>query len=123
LEDVASLITFHGSSLLQQVWIPGFTESYGLRKLRGGQGLEAVPLPAARAAVGNTVQAFNMARASNSEAWHIGICAERAYLFFRRHQREDVVNASFDRQIRILKWILILLTPSQACGQQNESKV
>src|ERR1700727_3129544 len=68
LKNIAGFIAFDGRGLLQQIGIPGFTESYGLRKLRGRQRLEAAPLPPPRAAVGNTVQTFDVSRAANSQA-------------------------------------------------------
>jgi len=115
-------IAFDRRRFLQQIRIPGFTESNGLRKLRSRQRLKAAPLPAARAAVGNAVQTLDVSRTVNSQAWNIGRRAERADLFFQGHQGEDVADSSFNGQVRILERIRILLSPSEARGQQNEGK-
>src|ERR1700733_5928398 len=80
-----------------------------------GNGFLARPSPPPRAPVGKSVQTFDVSRAANSQARHIRSRAERADLFFRAHQREDVIDASFNGQAWILKRVLILLSPGQAC--------
>jgi len=56
------------------------------------QRLEAAPFPPARAAVSNTVQTIDVSRAANSQTRYIRSRAERADLFFRAHQPEDVID-------------------------------
>jgi len=84
--------------------------------LRGGQRLEAVALPAAGATIGNAVQTLDVTGAANSKTRHVGARAERADFLVERHQREDVVDAGFNRQAGILKRVLILLSPREGGG-------
>ena len=122
LKDVAGLIAFDGCGFLEQIGIPGFAESDGLWKLRSRQRLQPAPLPATRAAIGYAVQTLDVSGAVNSQALDIGRRAERADLFFQRHQGEDVVDASLNGQVRILEGIRIRLSPSEARGQRNEGE-
>ena len=120
LKNVTRFVAFDRRCLLQQVRIPSLTQANRLRKLRGWVRLEAAPLPSARTSIGHTVQSLNVAGAVDAQPRNIRRGAERTDLFFRRHQREDVIDTSFNRQARILKRISIRLRRSEAHRQRDD---
>ena len=96
VENVARLPAFDRGGFLKEIRIPRFAEADGLRELRGGQRLEAVPFPSAGAAERHAVQPFEMARADDTEPRNIRIGTERRDFLFERHQRKNIVHARFD---------------------------
>jgi hypothetical protein len=66
------------------------------------------PAPFARTSLGQAVKTFQMATAFDSKSGHTRISAKAGYLFIQCHQRDDVIDSLFERQVRVLKWILIL---------------
>ena len=106
LENVACLVAFHAAGLANQLRVPRLAHADRLRELRGRD--RRRPSPSAGSAQRQAVQALHVARAVYAEARHTGIGAQAEDLFVHCHQRDDVAHPLLNRQIRVLKWILIL---------------
>ncbi len=114
LGDITRLVAFHAGGLLHNFRVPGFAHAGWLRKLGSGDRRQ---IALATAALDNAVNAFGTADITDAEARHAGLCAEDVDFLIDSHQGEDIVDALFGRQIRILERILILR--HRWCGQQG----
>ena len=83
--------------------------------MRGGDGLRAEI-----AFAHQTVQAFRSAGVGNVQARHGRTGGQAGELFIERHQRHDVIDALIERQLGILKGILVLrMERRKACQDQR----
>ena len=122
VENVSRFPAFERCDFLEQVGIPGFAETDGLRKLRGRKRLQAVAFPSAGAAERHAVQSFEMSGADDAQARHVGIGTERGDFFFGGHERKDVVDARFNGKIGILEWILVLRGFERGAGGEKQER-
>jgi hypothetical protein len=113
LEDVAGFVALDRGGLAEQLRIPGFAEPHGLRKLRRRDRFQVLAAPSTRAAKRDAVETFHVAGAVDAQARDTRVSAERCDLFLQRHQRKNVVDAGFCRQIGILERVPMMLRPCE----------
>src|ERR1700752_934914 len=104
LKNVASLVSFNLTCLSQYILIPGFTKPNTLWKRRRRNGLGSTPF--SWSTLSQSVNAFDVSACPDAESRHTRISMERRDLLLDRHQRKDVVNSLFDREVWVLKGIL-----------------
>src|SRR5947209_2848576 len=105
LKDVAGFITFDRGRLSYNVGVPRFAQANALRESRSGNRCRSTPLRGP--ALGQAMYAFHVAAASDSQPRHTRVRSQTGDLFIQRHQRKDVFDSFFDRQLEVLKRELI----------------
>src|SRR5882724_4427015 len=112
LKDVACFVTFNRSRLPHDIRIPCFVKTDALRKRRGGNRCRPTPFP--RPALRQAMNSFDVPAPFDSQTRHTRIRAQTRDLFIERQQRKDVVYPLINRQIGILKGVLVPRT--YLCG-------
>src|SRR5271170_3621292 len=68
------------------------------------------------------MQAFNVTGAENAQARNAGVGTQGGDFFLEGHQGKDVVDAWFDRQIGVLKRVLVLLREDGLCRREQKEE-
>src|SRR5579864_3004515 len=63
-----------------------------------------------------------MRGALNPETRHARVGAKGMDLLVQSHQRENAVDARLDRQVRVLKWIVVFLRPTSASRKKQRKR-
>src|ERR1044072_2367488 len=105
LKNVARFVAFDLSGLPQDLRIPGLAKPNSLWEGRRRDSLW--PAPFSWPTLRQTMNAFDVSTGLDTESRHAWICIETFDLLVDGHQREDVVDSLFDREIGILEGILL----------------
>jgi hypothetical protein len=100
---IARFVALNRGYLLDQRRIPGLAQASRLRKLRRENDREISALPASGTAESESVQAFNMTCAYDTEAWHAGICTQGDDLLLDCHVSEQVGDALLGGEMGVFK--------------------
>ena len=106
LKQIARLVTFHRASLAEHVWVPSFGHADGLGE--NGRGKGRMRRKITGSALGEAMKSFHVTHGLDAEARHAGTLAKERHFLIQRHQRNNVGDAHFLRQVRVLKRIWIL---------------
>lgn len=120
LHHVTDLVTLHGARFVNGIGIPSLGHAVGLRENGGGRGIAAAPI--ARSALRHTVQSLAMAHRFDAQPRHARSRTQERDLFLQDHQRNNVVHALFNRQVRILKRVRVLGVDESSSKDQKQGK-